>query len=686
MTLLFPILALLLIVSSLSCDFAAAAAAAAESDKGAAAAAEPLRGNITYSSNSFHTTFSSSSSNTDFTRTILTLPDGEILVDRVLSSNSTAAWYRARGIPYALPPVGPLRFQPPVPRSKWNGVLNATSFGLECINEPLFNRVIGIGLRPQGEACLFLNVYAPIPSADADAGAAYANGGAANVTSAKMGNKKTKKKEEEEEEEEEKKKQKKMLLPILFWIHGGSFAYGGSAGYSGDRVYLHRRDAIIVTLNYRVGALGFLGGAAVAATTTDGSAGNFGLQDIRVALEWTRRNALAFGGDAQRITIFGESAGASLVACHLVSPRSSGLFHGAIMQSGAFDNYTVQADAEASFDAFAQVSGCYHSNHHHGGGGGGGGGDVGDGDGGDEEGDGGGGGGGGGDDDAAALRCLREKPLSQLLSAIGNTSADGWFSPVVDNVELTGSPEDLARAGRINSAPGGVILGTNLNEGRLLMPVTIPVPNAPVSTADDVRKWVETNYPPPAYDPNAIMDEYAAEIHASPWRAAAQMYTESQYFCPTAQSARWLLRANAAPRDRVFVYRLAHAPAIMELVGDVLFWYQWCPSIEICANATRFKLGVGHASDVPLLWNSELLEPGADQRVAATMIDLWQTFAAGGGGGGSFSGASGGGVTEEEVKWPPFAPKNATLVLNADADKVALNLLTLRCSKVWRRE
>jgi len=209
------------------------------------------------------------------------------------------------------------------------------------------------------EECLFLNVFAPLlPSPK---GAAVGGDHPTAATS----------------------------IPIMLWIHGGSFAYGDSAGYDGDPVLQLRRDVIIVTVNYRVGALGFLGGAAVQRTTTDGSAGNFGLQDTREALKWVHRNIKAFGGDPSRITIYGESAGASLVACHLVAPRSAGLFRAAIMQSGAFDNYTVQTSAEASFDTFAKQANCSTGSS------------------------------------TEALQCLRTRPLPMLLDAIGNTSADG---------------------------------------------------------------------------------------------------------------------------------------------------------------------------------------------------------------------------------------------------------------------
>merc|ERR1719454_2400142 len=121
---------------------------------------------------------------------------------------------------------------------------------------------------------------------------------------------------------------------------------GGTTSYTADGIFSHRQNAVLVTANYRLGALGFIGGKAIAKSTVDGSSGNFGLQDTRLVLEWVRRNIASFGGDPHRVTIFGESSGASLVETHLSAPRSNGLFRNAIIQSGAFDNYTVQPDPE----------------------------------------------------------------------------------------------------------------------------------------------------------------------------------------------------------------------------------------------------------------------------------------------------------------------------------------------------
>ena len=234
-------------------------------------------------------------------------PDGVLRADKV--HGEAGPFVRARGIQYAAHPEGKLRWQPPVPRGPWSGVLDATAYGDDCIQGPFLNRLQEIGPARMSERCLFLNVWAPVVEHEHEHEPPWARGS----------------------------------LPVLVWMHGGSFTSGGTSHYGADRLFSYRRDFVLVTLNYRLGALGWLGGAAVAAESADGSAGNFGLQDSREALRWVARNAAAFGGDPTRVAICGESAGSSMVETHLTAPRSARLFSRAILQSGAFDNYTTQA-------------------------------------------------------------------------------------------------------------------------------------------------------------------------------------------------------------------------------------------------------------------------------------------------------------------------------------------------------
>jgi len=197
-----------------------------------------------------------------------------------------------RGIPFARPPVGPLRFGPPAPPERWTGARDATRFGPAASqNGALIGPVMSLGIGDTREDCLYLNVWTP--GAD------------------------------------------RRRRPVLVWIHGGAFVIGAGSQILYDGAALARRgDVVVVTINYRLGAFGFLRlrdrfGPRLPAT------GNEGLLDQVAALEWVRDEIEAFGGDPDRVTIFGESAGAMSCATLLAVPRARGLFHRVILQSGA---------------------------------------------------------------------------------------------------------------------------------------------------------------------------------------------------------------------------------------------------------------------------------------------------------------------------------------------------------------
>lgn len=518
---------------------------------------------------------------------VVDTPDGKYLVDRVPSKGN--GWLRARGIQYAEHPVGDLRWQPPVPMVPTVEVKEALDYGDDCINAPWYNVIIGIGLRSgMSEKCLYLNVYAPLDESG-------------NISTPK---------------------------PVMVWFYGGSFVFGGSDKYNGDGMFEYRRDVVIVTVNYRLGALGFLGGETIASSTSDGSSGNFALQDTRAALMWVQKNIASFGGDPSTVTIFGESAGSSLVECHLVAPKSNGLFHRAIMQSGAFDNYTIQAEPDLHFKEFVSYTNCKASL-----------------------------------DKADLMKCLRAIPIidatdTGLYQAISKSDADGIFSPEVDGVELMETPEMSAATGKFNKVDA-VIAGTNLNEGRFLMPLTMPVPNAPDSSEEDLRAWLSQNYDPDytsditkfVNEAIKIYSDYLQENGA--WETASKMYTDSQYRCPTERSIWWLNKFGAVNATSSFVYQLTHKPKIMDTIGPILFLLEWCDLLIPCENMTKVSMGVGHTSDVFMLWNNSD-QSDEDRIVGRTMIDFWQSFAA--------TGAP----RKLPHYWPPYGSQNLTLDLNIE--------------------
>jgi para-nitrobenzyl esterase len=200
------------------------------------------------------------------------------------------------GVPYSRPPIGPLRWRAPEPVEHWNGVRPATAFGPSCTQvwpQPSFGPYTReyIDTPEPDEDCLYLNVWTP--------------GG------------------------------HRGSRPVLVWIHGGGFGGGSGAIEIYDGATLAARGIVVVTINYRVGPLGFLAHPELSREAAGSGAGNQGLQDVIAALRWTRDNVRAFGGDPRRVTIAGQSAGAVAVNDLIVSPAARGLFAGAIAQSGS---------------------------------------------------------------------------------------------------------------------------------------------------------------------------------------------------------------------------------------------------------------------------------------------------------------------------------------------------------------
>jgi para-nitrobenzyl esterase len=208
-----------------------------------------------------------------------------------LSGASTEGIDVYKGIPYAAPPVGPLRWMPPAPPAAWSGPRDATAFGAICPQPQRPDAVIasGAGLK-QSEDCLTLNVWTP-------PGAHHA--------------------------------------PVMVWIHGGAHRFGSGAGPIYDGTRFAKDGVVLVTLNYRLGLLGFFAHPALTKEAgANAPLGNYGLMDQQAALKWVQRNIAAFGGDPANVTVFGESAGGVDVLYHLTAPSSRGLFAKAIVESG----------------------------------------------------------------------------------------------------------------------------------------------------------------------------------------------------------------------------------------------------------------------------------------------------------------------------------------------------------------
>jgi para-nitrobenzyl esterase len=293
-----------------------------------------------------------------------------------------------KGISYAAPPIGPLRFQPPQPAAAWAEIRNAVSFGATAPKPPYAPPLDTLLPEPviPGDDCLNLNVWTPDPGARG--------------------------------------------LPVMVWIHGGAFTNGSGAVPTYDGVRFARDGVVCVTMNYRLGAYGFL-------YLGEGTP-NLGLLDQIGALHWVRENIAAFGGDPDNVTIFGQSAGAMSVTTLLTMPRADGLFRRAIAQSGAGHHVISPATAVRVGQYLAEVLGV-----------------------------------------APSIDAIAAVPVDQLLRAQLQLAADvnadpdprRWgevaatrlpFEPVVDGELLPGRPIDRIAAGAGSSVD--VLIGTNLEE------------------------------------------------------------------------------------------------------------------------------------------------------------------------------------------------------------------------------
>ncbi len=206
-----------------------------------------------------------------------------------------------KGIPYAKPPVGDLRWRAPVAAEPWSGARAAKAFGAICPQLPPDPKGLYFdGVAPQSEDCLTLNVWAPKAA---------------------------------------------RKLPVMVWIHGGALIGGSSAEPVYDGTKLAKQGIIFVSINYRVGLYGYLAHPALSAESPQHLSGNYGLLDQIAALRWVRDNIAAFGGDPARVTIAGESAGGLSVMALLASPEAHGLFRGAISESGYMPSYRTLHDA-----------------------------------------------------------------------------------------------------------------------------------------------------------------------------------------------------------------------------------------------------------------------------------------------------------------------------------------------------
>ena len=310
-----------------------------------------------------------------------------------------------RGVPYAAPPVGELRWKAPQPPPKWQGIRSATDNAAPCIQS---NRAISY-LPAPSEDCLYLNVWT-----------------AANAPSER--------------------------LPVLLWVHGGGFTAGAAAERLFGGEHLAKKGVVVVNVEYRLGAIGFFSHPGLSAENSHHVSGNYGLLDMIAALQWIQKNIAAFGGDPHRVTIQGESAGASAVSQLSASPLAKGLFQRAIAESGAsFGPVEASRGPGGGMQALSQAEEM--------------------------------GKGWAEKQGANTVADLRRMPANKVLEA--SLGQRGLTTPVMDGYVIPGDQYKEYLEGRYNDTP--ILIGYNSDEGATF---------AQFKTPDEYIQSVKARYGP----------------------------------------------------------------------------------------------------------------------------------------------------------------------------------------------
>lgn len=438
-----------------------------------------------------------------------------------------------QGVPYAQPPVGELRWQAPRPPQPWNGVRAAAQPGPMCPQSYTYPP----GAPPTftgSEDCLTLNVHVP-----REAG--------------------------------------QDPLPVMVFLHGGGFTGGGGATYDPRRV--SGQGVVVVTVNYRLGALGFLAHPALA----DPWAGNFGIADQQMALQWVRNNIGAFGGDRANVTLWGESSGAYSICAQLAAPSAAGLFDKAITHSGPCGNEFLGRDeAEERARRSAVELGCADGVS------------------------------------SVVAECLRAVPAERLAALYSDRSnadltriADMPWFPVAGTSTLPRQPLEALRSGAANYVP--MIAGNPRDEMRSLILARVG-DGLGLVTPEQYPQLLDEFYGP---DADAVLAEYPLADYESPSDALATVLGDEGR---THGSCQQVLSDEAVSR-RVPLYAFEFA----EPTGKV---------------TDGFPHGAAHGADVPYFFDSYVREappkPDSQARLAETLIGHWTAFARTGDPGGGW--------------------------------------------------
>ena len=374
------------------------------------------------------------------------------------------------GIPYAVPPVGDLRWTAPAPPKPWTTALDATKAGKVCPQ-------IGPGLTPvkgePSEDCLTINVWTPLPVPD--------------------------------------------KAPVMVWIHGGGNVSGSSTEPTYDgKALAEKRGVVLVSFNYRLGALGFLAHPSLST-----GSGNFGIQDQQAALKWVNDNIAAFGGDPKNVTLFGQSAGSIDVCTHLTTPGSEGLFHRAIMQSGACSTSALtKTEAQAQGKKLSKALKC--------------------------------------DSSSDELACLRKEGADKVNKALamkeGLIIGEGAsWGPSVDGVVVPEMPMKRLQSGNFNKVP--VLAGFTKDEGTIFLLSAKMF----VMTATEYDTLITKIFG--ATLGAKVKAEYPLSAYKEVTDAAADLIGDAGFICPLRRA----MRAVKSAGQKAWFYRFTRVPSFMNI-------------------------------------------------------------------------------------------------------------------------
>jgi para-nitrobenzyl esterase len=373
-----------------------------------------------------------------------------------------------KGIPFAEPPVGTLRWRAPQPVKPWTGVRDGSKWGPACMQDPMFPQIFGAPMTELSEDCLYLNVWTPAKAAG-------------------------------------------DRLPVMVWIYGGGFVGGQTSVPLYDGTKLAEKGVVLVSVAYRLGAFGFLAHPELSRESGKGS-GNYGLQDQIAGLQWVKANIAKLGGDPNRVTIFGESAGGIAVSMLAASPAAKGLFQRAISESGGSfgsPRYSNEGGvnvpplkvAETKGQAFLAKLGA---------------------------------------NDIKAARALTAGAIQKAIGP--GLAATDSFWPVFDGDVLPGDQYELYQAKRFNDTP--VLIGTNSDEGGLFV--------APGMTTARFEQLVRAGYGPRA---DAILAAYPHATDAEAFKAAKDIMRESTFAWHTWA---WAMLQTEKGKGKAFLYYYDH--------------------------------------------------------------------------------------------------------------------------------